>query len=62
MSLYICVTMFIFSLFMQLKEKDLNRFANRGGGLLKEEKIRKTLMKELPKVCFFRVIEQLVKW
>ena len=41
--------MFIF----QKKASDPNRFFNdRGGKLLKEEKARKKLMKDLPKVVF----------
>ena len=39
--------------FLQAKANDPNRFFNRGCNLLKEEKARKKLMKELPKVrCF----------
>ena len=33
-----------------MKKNDTNRLANRGGALLKEEKIRKGISKELPKV------------
>ena len=39
-----------FSLFFQSRKNDANRLANRGGALLKEEKIRKGINKELPKV------------
>ena len=34
----------------QSRKNDSNRLANRGGALLKEEKIRKGINKELPKV------------
>ena len=34
----------------QTKKNDSNRLANRGGALLKEEKIRKGINRELPKV------------
>lgn len=34
----------------QSKKNDSNRLANRGGALLKEEKIRKGINRELPKV------------
>lgn len=36
--------------FFQSRKNDANRLANRGGALLKEEKIRKGINKELPKV------------
>ncbi|XP_015758521.1 PREDICTED: protein regulator of cytokinesis 1-like [Acropora digitifera] len=34
----------------EMKKNDTNRLANRGGALLKEEKIRKGISKELPKI------------
>ena len=34
----------------QTRKNDSNRLANRGGALLKEEKIRKGINRELPKV------------
>jgi len=37
-------------LHFQSRKNDSNRLANRGGALLKEEKIRKGINKELPKV------------
>jgi hypothetical protein len=41
---------FVFNL--QHKANNPDRFLNRGGNLLKEEKARKKLTAELPKVCF----------
>ena len=41
--------LFLFFVF-QSRKNDSNRLANRGGALLKEEKIRKGINKELPKV------------
>jgi hypothetical protein len=39
---------------LQQKASDPNRFFNdRGGRLLREEKARKKLMKDLPRVCMY---------
>ncbi|KAK2572269.1 Protein regulator of cytokinesis 1 [Acropora cervicornis] len=38
------------AIFKLMKKNDTNRLANRGGALLKEEKIRKGISKELPKI------------
>ena len=35
---------------LQNRKNDTNRLANRGGALLKEEKMRRGINKELPKV------------
>lgn len=42
-----------------MKKNDTNRLANRGGALLKEEKIRKGISKELPKV---KIVYKIIKY
>jgi hypothetical protein len=43
--------------FFQIKASDPNRYNNRGGNLLQEEKIRKKLQKTLPKVIMWQLID-----
>jgi len=45
----------------ECRENDPNRFNNRGGGLLKEERQRKTLEKEIPKLEEV-ILKDITKW
>lgn len=46
---------------MECKESDPNRFDNRGGKLLKEEKERKKILRDLPK-CEDSIIREISTW
>ena len=46
---------------MELQESDPNRFDNRGGKLLKEEKERKRIARELPKYED-TIIKEIASW
>ena len=43
--------------FFKNRATDTNRLNNRGGALLKEEKTRKAVEKELPKVSLYEVYQ-----
>ena len=46
---------------MECKESDPNRFDNRGGKLLKEEKERKKISRDLPK-CEEAIVKEISTW
>ena len=46
---------------MECKESDPNRFDNRGGKLLKEEKERKKISRELPR-CEEAIVKEISTW
>ena len=49
-------------LMFDAKENDPNRFRNRGGNLLAEEKAKKKVVTQLPKVCLFYLFSLLAEY